>query len=195
MEEEFRPLCSSSLDWASGAERLPPYRNTTFWNFDKTLQFEMMRLPPHAASCVTMLIKFVYKKKEEALPLVNSGFISRDDFEADDAQYTSIHAEYRASVVSDGILSRRQVNEIHGITVCGCGLYVRAANEPACAMCHLTGVVRRSVPETCPVCLDTGLSWHMPPTTCCGKSVHASCLARCGNRCPLCRAEQPLPQP
>jgi hypothetical protein len=32
-------------------------------------------------------------------------------------------------------------------------------------------------------------------TPCCGQALHAACLARCGSRCPLCRAPRPLPLP
>lgn len=187
MVEEFRErLCADDEDWTAALDRLPPHRNMLFWNFDGTMQFEMMRLasdlPPHMA-----ILRFVYRRESEAVPLVNSGYISRDDFESDTHQFDVTHAETRSSVVLDGVVTRRQFNAIYRLTVCGCGQYVRCGKDKACAMCYLNGTVRTSVDTLCPVCLDAGLSGHMPPTTCCGKGIHAECLARCGARCPLCR--------
>lgn len=196
LSEEFRErLCTHDDDWTAALDRLPAYRNMTFWNFDGTMQFEMMRLasdlPPHM-----VVLRFVYRQESEAVPLVNSGYILRDDFESDTRQFDDTHADIRSSVVLDGVVTRRQFNSIYRLTACGCGQYVRCGKDRACAMCYLNGTVRTSADDVqCPVCLDAGLSGHMPLTACCGKRIHAECLARCGARCPLCRgapASKPL---
>lgn len=180
-------LCTDDGDWTSALERLPAYRNMAFWNFDGTLQFELMRLASYPGAPDMAVVRFVYRSPSEAEPLVNSGYISRDDFEADTAQYDSVHAETRSSVVLDGVITRRQFNNLYRLTTCGCDRYVRCGKDEACAMCYLDGTVRTSTKSTCPVCLDAGLSGHMPATKCCGQSVHAACLGKCGPRCPLCR--------
>ncbi len=185
-------LCTDDADWAAALMRMPPYRNMTFWNFDGTMQFEMMRLAPDLGTQMVVL-RFVYRRESDATPLLNSGYISRDDFESDTRQFDLTHAETRSSVVLDGVVTRRQFNNIYRLTVCGCGQYMRCGKDPACAMCYLNGTVRTSVERTCPVCLDAGLSGHMPATTCCAQSIHVSCLARCGARCPLCRGAPKAP--
>ena len=181
-------LCLDDADWASALERLPAYRNMTFWNFDGTLQFEMMRLAPYSGLPTVVVLRFVYRRPSEATPLVNSGYISREDFAADTEQYDSTDApDFRSSVVLEGVVTRQQFNDVYRLTVCGCDRYVRCGKDRGCAMCHLDGTVRMSTESTCPVCLDSGLSGHMPATKCCGKGIHAGCLKRCGTRCPLCR--------
>lgn len=183
-------LCSDNEDWTSALERLPTYRNMTFWNFDGTLQFEMMRLAPYRGTPPMVVLRFVYRLPSEATPLLNSGYISREDFAADTDQYdtaASVSSDFRSSVVLEGVVTRQQFNEVYRLTVCGCDRYVRCGKDRGCAMCHLDGTVRTSTDSTCPVCLDSGLSGHMPSTRCCGKGIHSGCLKRCGTRCPLCR--------
>lgn len=181
-------LCTDNEDWTSALERLPAYRNMTFWNFDGTLQFEMMRLAPYLGTPPMVVLRFVYRRPSEATPLVNSGYISREDFAADTDQYdTAVSADFRSSVVLEGVVTRKQFNDVYRLTVCGCDRYVRCGKDRGCAMCYLDGTVRTSTESTCPVCLDVGLSGHMPATHCCGKGIHPGCLKRCGTRCPLCR--------
>ena len=184
-------LCLDDADWASALERLPAYRNMTFWNFDGTLQFEMMRLAPYRGPGgqlpPVVVLRFVYRLPSEATPLVNSGYISREDFAADTEQYDTTPSDFRSSVVLEGVVTRHQFNDIYRLTVCGCDRYVRCGKDRGCAMCHLDGTVRTSTESTCPVCLDSGLSGHMSPTKCCGQGIHPGCLKRCGTRCPLCR--------
>ena len=180
-------LCLDNDDWAAALERLPAYRNMTFWNFDGTLQFEMMRTASYPSAPHMVILRFVYRRPSDATPLLNSGYISRDDFAADTEQYDVTNADYRSSVVLDGVVTRRQFNDIYRLTVCGCERYVRCGKDKGCAMCYLDGTVRTSTESTCPVCLDAGLSGHMSPTKCCGQGIHPGCLKRCGTRCPLCR--------
>ncbi len=171
--------------FADGFARLPAYRSTTWWNFDGSLQFELVRLP--FKDCA--LVKFAYQDPRSATPLVNSGYLSREELASDCEAYDASSCEWRYTVVMDGVVTHRQLNELHRLTACGCGLYVRRREDPACAMCHMRGLLAGgAADDECPLCAEPGLRAHMPPTRCCGKRAHAGCLDRCGAACPFCRA-------